>query len=123
MTVVFSVFAKGFFKLVPILAGIISGYTLSLVMGVVSFAAVEQAAWFALPNFTFPEFNINAILFMIPVAIAPAVEHVGDMLAISNVTNKDYIKKPGLHRTIAGDGSRPWPQLCLARHPTPHTVK
>lgn len=61
-------------------------------MGVVSFAAVEQAAWLALPNFTFPEFNINAILFMIPVAIAPAVEHVGDMLAISNVTNKDYLK-------------------------------
>lgn len=89
---VFSVFAKGFFKLVPILAGIVSGYVLSLVMGVVSFAAVEQAAWLALPNFTFPEFNINAILFMIPVAIAPAVEHVGDMLAISNVTNKDYLK-------------------------------
>ncbi|EGR4326136.1 uracil-xanthine permease [Vibrio cholerae] len=104
VTVVFSVFAKGFFKLVPILAGIVSGYALSLVMGVVSFAAVEQAAWLALPNFTFPEFNINAILFMIPVAIAPAVEHVGDMLAISNVTNKDYLKKPGLHRTIAGDG-------------------
>ncbi len=103
VTVVFSVFAKGFFKLVPILAGIVSGYAVSLVMGVVSFAAVEQAAWLALPNFTFPEFNINAILFMIPVAIAPAVEHVGDMLAISNVTNKDYLK-PGLHRTIAGDG-------------------
>ncbi|MFA0698881.1 solute carrier family 23 protein, partial [Vibrio sp. 10N.222.49.C9] len=65
---------------------------------------VTNAAWFALPNFVTPEFNINAILFMIPVAIAPAVEHVGDMLAISNVTGKDYLKKPGLHRTMAGDG-------------------
>ena len=72
--------------------------------GVVDFTPVTQAAWLAMPNFTAPEFNINAILFMIPVAIAPAVEHVGDMLAISNVTGKNYLKKPGLHRTIAGDG-------------------
>ncbi|WP_394127682.1 uracil-xanthine permease family protein [Vibrio hepatarius] len=103
-TIVLSVFAKGFLKLTPILGGIIVGYCLSLGYGIVDFTPVQQAAWFALPNFTFPEFNINAILFMIPVAIAPAVEHVGDMLAISNVTGKNYIKKPGLHRTIAGDG-------------------
>ncbi len=103
-TIVLSVFAKGFLKLVPIAGGILAGYTVSLVYGVVDFTPVAQAAWLAMPNFTLPEFNINAILFMIPVAIAPAVEHVGDMLAISNVTGKDYIKKPGLHRTIAGDG-------------------
>ena len=103
-TIVLSVFAKGFLKLTPILGGIVVGYCLSLGYGIVDFTPVHQAAWFALPNFTFPEFNINAILFMIPVAIAPAVEHVGDMLAISNVTGKNYIKKPGLHRTITGDG-------------------
>ncbi|MGN2672469.1 uracil-xanthine permease family protein [Aliivibrio fischeri] len=103
-TIAVSVFAEGFFKLLPIISGIIVGYSLSLIFGVVDFTPVHQAAWFALPNFTFPEFNINAILFMIPVAIAPAVEHVGDMLAISNVTGKDYLKKPGLHRTITGDG-------------------
>ncbi|AIW14742.1 uracil-xanthine permease family protein [Vibrio tubiashii] len=103
-TIVLSVFAKGFLKLTPILGGIVVGYTLSLGYGIVDFAPVHEAAWFALPNFTTPEFNINAILFMIPVAIAPAVEHVGDMLAISNVTGKNYIKKPGLHRTITGDG-------------------
>ena len=104
VTISFSVFAKGFFKLVPIMAGIVAGYLVSLGFGVVDFTPVQQAAWLALPNFTFPEFNINAVLFMIPVAIAPAVEHVGDMLAISNVTGKDYLKKPGLHRTMAGDG-------------------
>ncbi len=103
-TIFISVFAKGMFKLLPIFGGIVVGYSLSLVFGVVSFAAVTNAAWFALPNFTFPEFNINAILFMIPVAIAPAVEHVGDILSISNVTGKDYLEKPGLHRTITGDG-------------------
>jgi uracil permease len=103
-TIAFSVFAKGFFKLMPIMAGVVAGYCVSLGFGVVDFTPVIQASWLAMPNFTFPEFNINAILFMIPVAIAPAVEHVGDMLAISNVTGKDYLKKPGLHRTIAGDG-------------------
>lgn len=103
-TIFISVFAKGMFKLLPIFGGIVVGYSLSLAFGVVSFAAVTNAEWFALPNFTFPEFNINAILFMIPVAIAPAVEHVGDILSISNVTGKDYLEKPGLHRTITGDG-------------------
>ncbi len=105
MTVILvSVWAKGFLKLMPIVSGIFVGYSMSLYFGIVDFTPVTEAAWFAIPNFTFPEFNINAILFMIPVAIAPAVEHVGDMLAISNVTRKDYLKNPGLHRTIAGDG-------------------
>jgi len=99
-----SVFAKGFMKLLPIFGGILVGYSVSLMFGVVDFNPVKEAAWLSLPNFVTPEFNINAILFMIPVAIAPAVEHVGDMLAISNVTGKDYLKKPGLHRTITGDG-------------------
>ena len=103
-TIAISVYAKGFVKLMPILGGILAGYLTSLAYGVVDFSPVTQAAWLSLPKFTAPEFNINAILFMIPVAIAPAVEHVGDMLAISNVTGKDYLKKPGLHRTIAGDG-------------------
>ncbi len=103
-TIAISVYAKGFVKLMPILGGILAGYLTSLAYGIVDFSPVTQAAWLSLPKFTAPEFNINAILFMIPVAIAPAVEHVGDMLAISNVTGKDYLKKPGLHRTIAGDG-------------------
>ncbi len=104
VTIAVSVFARGFLKLLPIFAGILSGYITALFFGVVDFQPVADASWLALPNFTTPEFNINAILFMIPVAIAPAVEHVGDMLAISNVTGRNYVKKPGLHRTITGDG-------------------
>jgi uracil permease len=103
-TIIISVFAKGMLKLLPIFGGIVVGYVLSLLFGIVDFTPVAQAAWLSLPNFTLPEFNLNAILFMIPVAIAPAVEHVGDMIAISQVTGKDYLKKPGLHRTITGDG-------------------
>ncbi|MEZ9868649.1 uracil-xanthine permease family protein [Vibrio sp. 10N.261.51.A4] len=104
VTIVISVFSKGFLKLLPIFGGIVAGYITSLVYSAVDFTPVAQASWLALPNFTMPEFNINAIFFMVFVAIAPAVEHVGDMLAISNVTGKDYLKKPGLHRTITGDG-------------------
>lgn len=103
-TILVSVFAKGFFRLLPVFAGILVGYLLSLFFGIVNFTSVSEAAWFAVPNFTAPEFNINAILFMLPVALAPAVEHVGDILSISNVTGKNYLKKPGLHRTMTGDG-------------------
>jgi uracil permease len=103
-TILVATFAKGVARLMPILAGIIVGYSLSLFFDVVDFTPVQQAAWLSMPNFVAPEFHWQAILFMIPVAIAPAVEHIGDILAISNVTGKDYIKKPGLHRTLAGDG-------------------
>ncbi|QYJ73726.1 MULTISPECIES: uracil-xanthine permease family protein [Shewanella] len=103
-TVLVAVLAKGLLKLMPILAGILVGYVASLFYGVVSFDAMTNAPWFAMPSFTAPEFHWQAILFMIPVAIAPAVEHIGDILAISNVTRKDFMKDPGLHRTLAGDG-------------------
>lgn len=103
-TIGIAIFAKGIFRLMPILAGILVGYGLSLSFGIVDFTPVAQASWIAMPNFVAPEFNWHAIVFMIPVAIAPAVEHIGDILAISNVTGKDFMKKPGLHRTLAGDG-------------------
>ncbi|GGI88477.1 uracil-xanthine permease family protein [Shewanella gelidii] len=105
MTTIFvAIFARGLLKLMPILAGILVGYGLSLGYGIVDFTPVTNASWIAMPNFVAPEFNWHAIAFMIPVAIAPAVEHIGDILAISNVTGKDFMKKPGLHRTLAGDG-------------------
>ncbi|MDF0535768.1 uracil-xanthine permease [Shewanella yunxiaonensis] len=103
-TITVAIFAKGLLRLMPILAGIIVGYVLSLFMGIVDFGAIDNAAWFSIPNFVTPEFNWKAIAFMIPVAIAPAVEHIGDIVAISNVTGKDFLQKPGLHRTLAGDG-------------------
>ncbi|WP_338588838.1 uracil-xanthine permease family protein [Shewanella khirikhana] len=103
-TILVAIFAKGILKLMPILAGILVGYVTALFYDVVSFDALIAAPWFAVPHFTAPEFHWQAILFMIPVAIAPAVEHIGDILAISNVTRKDFMKDPGLHRTLAGDG-------------------
>jgi len=103
-TLLVATLAKGIFRLVPILAGILVGYIMASFMGMVETKAVADSAWFALPNFVTPEFQLAAILFMLPVAIAPAIEHVGDVLAIGSVTGKDYTQKPGLHRTLLGDG-------------------
>jgi len=65
---------------------------------------VIAAPWVAVPKFVFPEWNLQAIFFIVPVAIAPAIEHFGDILAIGNVTGKDYVEDPGIHRTMMGDG-------------------
>ena len=98
-----AVFAKGLMKLIPIMFGITAGYILCLFLGLINFQPVIDAPWFSLPKLTAPEFNIEAILYMLPIAIAPAVEHVGGIMAISSVTGKDFLKKPGLHRTLLGD--------------------
>ncbi|WP_293267255.1 uracil-xanthine permease family protein [Neptunomonas sp.] len=103
-TLVVASYAKGIFRLIPILFGVLVGYTVAAFMGMVNLDAVTAAPLLAVPEFVFPTLNWATILFMIPVSIAPAIEHVGDVLAISNVTGKDYVKKPGLHRTLFGDG-------------------
>lgn len=97
-------FFKGMLKLIPIFIGIIVGYIISIISGLVDFSSVNEAAWFALPKFTAPEFNWGAILYMIPVAVAPIIEHIGDMYAIGGVAEKEFVKEPGLHRTLLGDG-------------------
>ncbi|MGO2132868.1 MAG: uracil-xanthine permease family protein [Halomonas sp.] len=104
VTLVLAVFGRGLLRLVPIMGGIVSGYVLAMLMGVVDYSSIHQADWFALPDFVAPSFNWAAVLFMIPVAIAPAVEHIGDMVAIGSVTRKNYLETPGLHRTLLGDG-------------------
>ena len=98
-----AVFAKGLMKLIPIMFGITAGYILCLFLGLINFQPVIDAPWFSLPKLTAPEFNLEAILYMLPIAIAPALEHVGGIMAISSVTGKDFLKKPGLHRTLLGD--------------------
>jgi len=103
VTMLVALMGKGVLKLLPIMCGIVAGYVVALFMGVVSFAPVAKAAWFAMPNFVFPEFNLEAIIYILPIAIAPAVEHVGGILTISNVTKTDYLDKPGLKTTLLGD--------------------
>lgn len=98
------VYTKGMLKLIPIFSAIVVGYIVSVVLGQVDFTPIKEAAWFALPEFVRPELNWSAVLYMIPVAFAPIIEHVGDMYAIGGVANKEFVKKPGLNRTLLGDG-------------------
>ncbi|SFC06911.1 uracil permease [Marinospirillum celere] len=104
VTLALAVFGQGFFRLLSILGGVVAGYLVALPLGLVDFSPIGEAAWVAAPAFVMPEFHWQAILFMLPVALAPAIEHLGDMVAIGQITGKNYIKKPGLHRTLLGDG-------------------
>ncbi len=104
VTVIVSVFGSKMMKLIPILIGVASGYVLALIMGLVDTGTIINAPWFAVPHFETPQVNWQAALFMLPVAIAPAIEHIGGIMAIGNVTGKNYTKDPGLDKTLAGDG-------------------
>ena len=103
-TVIVSLFGKGLLRLIPIFSGIVVGYIAAALFGVIDFQPVVEASWFALPAFVRPELSWEAIIFMIPVAIAPVIEHIGDVYAINEVAGKDFVKDPGLHRTMLGDG-------------------
>ena len=103
-TVIVSIFGGGFLRLIPILCGIAAGYVVSLVMGLIDFSPVVNAPWFKVPDFTAPSWNLDAIIYIVPVAIAPAIEHWGDVLAVGSITGKDYVKDPGVENTMLGDG-------------------
>ena len=109
-TVLVAIKGKGIFRVIPILTGAVVGYLAAIIMTwagiakVVKFKPIADAAWFAMPPFTFPEFRWEAVLYMLPVALAPAIEHFGDVIAIGSVTGRDYVKDPGIENTMLGDG-------------------
>jgi uracil permease len=103
-TILVSLLGRGLLRLIPILIGVGIGYLVSIPFGLVDLSPVAKAAWVAAPNFVFPHWNLEAVIFIVPVAIAPAIEHFGDILAIGSVTGKDYLDDPGIHRTLLGDG-------------------
>ena len=103
-TVVVSMFGKGLLRLIPIFAGILVGYVVAAIFGQIDFQPVLDAPWLALPKFVRPTFCWEAVIYMLPVAIAPVIEHIGDVYAINEVAGKDFVKDPGLHRTMLGDG-------------------
>ncbi|MBR8702682.1 uracil-xanthine permease family protein [Porphyromonas levii] len=103
--IVVTLYAKGLMKLIPIFCGIIVGYLTDVLFFDVDFTQVAEAKWFALPALTLPKtFSWEPILFMIPVAIAPVIEHIGDVYVVGTIAGKNYVKDPGLHRTLLGDG-------------------
>ena len=111
VTVMASIFFKGFFNTIPILIGLFSGYIFTLIMGfffpsyaIINFQVVNDASWFGLPVFKAPRFNFIAVLTFVIVSLATICEHLGDILVTSKIVGQDFYKNPGLHRTLAGDG-------------------
>ncbi|MCI7707582.1 MAG: NCS2 family nucleobase:cation symporter [Parabacteroides sp.] len=102
--VIVSLKAQGLLKLIPIFCGIGVGYLAALFFYEVDLSGVREAAWFKLPKFVHPTFSWEAFVFMLPVAIAPVIEHIGNIYVVNTVANKDFVKDPGLHRTLLGDG-------------------
>ena len=100
--------AKGFFKIIPFLVGIISGYILAVILGMIDFAPVLDAKFFSLPKFVFPfvdyKISFAAVMTIAPIALVTLCEHIGDHKSLSNIIGKDLINDPGLDRTILGDG-------------------
>ncbi|MBQ7148226.1 MAG: uracil-xanthine permease [Pseudobutyrivibrio sp.] len=115
VVIIFNIWGKGMFKILPILMGVVISYVCALIFNaigmtnadgsaILDFAQVQQAAWVGLPDFFICKFNISAILVMAPIAIATMMEHIGDMSAISATVGEDLVTDPGLHRTLVGDG-------------------
>jgi uracil permease len=110
-TIIFSLYFKGILGLIPILAGIIIGYIYALFVGIVDFKPVMEAKWFEIPQFAFPfvsykvKLSLDIVLLMVPVAVVTLSEHIGHQLVLSKVVGRNYIKDPGLQRSILGDGT------------------
>lgn len=99
-----TVLFRRFMKVIPILIGVVSGYILSLILGLVSYKPILEAKWFELPKFTAPVFDLNAIAIIAPACIVVLAEHIGHLIVTGNITDHDFIKEPGLDRSLLADG-------------------
>ncbi|WP_416151022.1 solute carrier family 23 protein [Salipaludibacillus sp. HK11] len=110
LTIIASIFFRGFFGLIPILIGIVGGYSFAAVRGLVDFAPVAEAKWLQSPEFLVPyvtytpNFSWEIFFILVPIAFVTLSEHIGDQMVLSKVAEKNFIKKPGLHRSLFGDG-------------------
>lgn len=118
MTAIITVmYGRGMLKLIPIFMALVVGYTIAYFSGIVDTKLIESTPVFSTPTLVFPSFNWRAILYIAPVAIAPIVEHIGNIYAIGSVAGKDFIKDPGLDRTMIGDGIGSFVASCLGGPP------
>ena len=104
VTVFFFFSFRGFLAIIPILIGVISGYILSFFMGIVDLSAISKAPWLEMPTLYTPEFNLGAILIILPAALVVIVEHIGHLIVTGNIVGKDLTQDPGLHRSLLGNG-------------------
>jgi len=104
VTILGSVLFRGFLAVIPVLIGVIAGYILSLILGIVDLTAVVQAPWFEIPTLYKPEFNLNAILIILPACLVVLAEHIGHLVVTGNIVERDLVADPGLHRSLFADG-------------------
>ena len=104
VTVFGTVAFRGFLAIIPILIGVVSGYILSFFMGIVDLSAISKAPWLEMPTLYTPEFNLGAILIILPAALVVIVEHIGHLIVTGNIVGKDLTQDPGLHRSLLGNG-------------------
>ena len=104
ISLVITIFGKGFLKQCGILIAVITGYILSLIMGVVDTSIITNADLFFLPTLSLPKFSLNALMIIVPISLCTMCEHIGDIVTNGTVVGKNFIKEPGLHRTMLGDG-------------------
>ncbi|WP_084489498.1 uracil-xanthine permease family protein [Clostridiisalibacter paucivorans] len=102
--VIVSIFGKGFFKVIPILCGVVVGYIFSAIIGIVDYTPIIEAKVLSMPEFTLPKFDLGAIAIIAPIVLAVFMEHIGDITTNGAVVGKNFFKDPGLHRTLLGDG-------------------
>jgi uracil permease len=99
-----TVLFRKFFQIIPILTAVIAGYLLALAMGMVDTKVITDAAWFALPKFTAPVYDLSAILIIAPACLVVLAEHISHLIVTGKITGTDLMKDPGLHRSLLGDG-------------------
>ena len=99
-----AVLLRGWLSMIPVLVAVIGGYVAAYLLGLVDFTPVRDAAWFGVPEFTLPRFSLGAVMIMAPVAVVTMAEHLGDVFVLSRVVGRDFYERPGLHRTLLGDG-------------------
>lgn len=104
VTILATVLGRGFIAIIPILIGVVSGYILSVFMGVVDFTHVAQMPWFSFPTFYRPHFNASAIMMIMPALFVVFAEHLGHLFVTSDIVGRNLIKEPGLHRSLFADG-------------------
>lgn len=104
IVIIGSVIFRGFLAIIPILAGVIGGYVIALMVGIVDFTIIKESSWIAMPTFSAPVWNLSAILTVLPATLVVVAEHIGHLIVTGNICEKDFINDPGLHRTMAGDG-------------------
>lgn len=104
ISVLISIFGRGFLKQLGILIGVICGYLLSLYLGIVDTSIIQNANLVFIPTLTLPKFSLEAIMIIAPLSLCTLCEHIGDITTNGTVVGKDFVKNPGLHRTMLGDG-------------------